>query len=78
MTGWALFVAWGEYQSAGTVNGWAVAFALVAGLFNPLVPVHLDRATWAFLDLSCAALFGAYGGLRLVSKNRQVPPVGGN
>jgi hypothetical protein len=70
VTGWALFIAWGEYQRAGTVNGWSVGFVLVAALFNPLVPVHLDRGTWAYLDLGSAALFCAYVGLRLLGKVR--------
>jgi len=36
--------------------GWVVAFGTVALLFNPLVPVHLDRSTWATIDVVVAAL----------------------
>ena len=32
------------------------AFAIMAVLFNPLVPIHLDRDLWRLLDLCAAAL----------------------
>jgi hypothetical protein len=37
--------------------GWAWAFGIVSLLFNPMLPVHLDRATWAVVDIAVAALF---------------------
>ena len=33
---------------------WAWAFALIAFLFNPLIPVHLTRATWTVIDIGVA------------------------
>ena len=38
-----------------------IAFLPVATLFNPTVPVYLDRETWAILDLVCAAGFVGFG-----------------
>lgn len=35
---------------------WPLIFVGVAIVFNPLVPVHLDRATWFYLDLGAAIL----------------------
>lgn len=35
----------------------AVFAALAAAVFNPLVPLHFDRDTWAALNLSFAAGF---------------------
>ena len=35
---------------------WMWAFGATALLFNPFVPVRLDRATWAVLDVAAAAL----------------------
>lgn len=35
---------------------WAWAFALVAVLFNPLVPVHFERGTWTAIDIGVALL----------------------
>jgi hypothetical protein len=39
--------------------GWSVAFGLVALLFNPLLIVSLDRATWVPIDVAVAVLYGA-------------------
>lgn len=36
--------------------GWIFVFAVVALLFNPLVPLHLRRGTWECLNLAAAAL----------------------
>lgn len=35
-------------------TGWVLAFIIVALLFNPVIPVHLKRETWAFLDIGIA------------------------
>jgi hypothetical protein len=35
----------------------AVAVALIAVLFNPIIPVHLNRTTWFYLDIIAAAVF---------------------
>ena len=35
--------------------GWA--FIAVALLFNPVVPVHLDRETWRVIDWGVALIF---------------------
>ena len=31
---------------------WAWLFALLALLFNPLAPIHLDRQTWGYFDVA--------------------------
>lgn len=43
---------------------WIVPFAIAAALFNPVVPVWLDRGTWVFLDLLTSGLF-AVGALKV-------------
>ena len=35
---------------------WALILAAVAVLFNPIVPVHLRRDTWSFVDVATAVL----------------------
>jgi hypothetical protein len=35
---------------------WAWLLGFTAALFNPLIPVRLDRETWAILDVAAAAL----------------------
>jgi len=37
-------------------GGWVWVLAFVALLFNPIIPVHLERETWAFIDVGVAVL----------------------
>jgi len=37
-------------------TGWAWALAILAIVFNPIVPVHLDRRTWAPVDVAAAII----------------------
>lgn len=53
-----------EFQRGRSVTGWIVAFALVAAIFNPIAPVHLDRETWAVIDVGVAGMFAAHWWLR--------------
>lgn len=48
---WLAIVAQRQQSTAWTIYG--VGLAL---LFNPLVPVHLDRTSWLPIDLVAAAL----------------------
>ncbi len=52
---WIVFVSFKSESSFRWV-GWP--FALIALLFNPLVPVHLDREVWRIIDFVVAAVFG--------------------
>lgn len=36
--------------------GWVLTFGIIAILFNPLIPIHLRRGTWQFIDLAAAVL----------------------
>lgn len=44
---------------AGTLQkiGWAWTFGIIALLFNPIIPVHLSRETWAPVDIVAGVLF---------------------
>jgi hypothetical protein len=35
---------------------WTIALGLLAVLFNPIIPIYLDRTTWAILDLAAAVV----------------------
>jgi len=35
---------------------WAWIFGIVTVLFNPIFPIHLERGTWAIIDVSVAVL----------------------
>ena len=37
--------------------GWAWTFGIIAVLFNPIIPIYLDRETWAFIDIGVAIIF---------------------
>jgi len=37
-------------------QGWAWCFGIIAALFNPIFPVHLDRETWAITDVGVAII----------------------
>lgn len=53
----AAYLAYREYQLDDKVTIWAVVFALLAILFNPIIPIHLSREIWAFFNVMCAAVF---------------------
>jgi len=55
VSGTSIYLAW----SARQVNkeGWLWAMGFVALLFNPIIPVHLDKFTWGAIDLGIAILF---------------------
>ena len=38
-------------------RGWLWAMVAIAALFNPIVPVRLDRAVWQFIDLATGLVF---------------------
>jgi hypothetical protein len=52
--GVAVYVAW----TAANIEkvGWAWTYGIMAALFNPIIPVHLSRDTWAVIDLAGAVL----------------------
>jgi hypothetical protein len=58
--GIAAVIAFAGFRDRPVVQAWSVLLALVAVLFNPIVPVHLDRQTWFYLDLGAAAVFVAH------------------
>lgn len=37
-------------------SAWAWIFGIIAFLFNPIIPVHLSRETWAPIDAAVAAI----------------------
>ena len=50
------FVAYKNYEAKD--NAMAVAFVIVAVLFNPIYPIYLDNETlWKFIDFATAVLF---------------------
>lgn len=54
-------------------KGWAWCFGIIAVLFNPLIPVHLNRALWALIDIGAAIAFLASFS---IPKSRAISPNG--
>ena len=38
------------------LNGWMWLFIVIAIMFNPIVPVHMTRDAWAWIDATVALL----------------------
>ena len=55
VTGVAAWVAYIAYDAQK--KPLMVIFIIVALLFYPLIPIHLDRETWAGIDVLCAIGF---------------------
>ena len=50
--------AWVAYIAYGAKKQWLMAlFLIIALLFNPIAPIHLDREIWAVIDILCATGF---------------------
>lgn len=47
-------------HSDGKKNALTTAFGLAAVLFNPLLPLEMERETWAFVNVATALLFLGY------------------
>lgn len=53
---WVAFLAYGWEKKWATV-----IFAIVAVLFNPLLPIHMSKEIWQPIDFACAVLFVVVG-----------------
>jgi len=58
--GAAAIIAFVCFQARPIIQAWSALLALVAILFNPIIPIHLNRSTWFYLDLIVAAVFIAH------------------
>ncbi len=58
--GAAAFLAWKHFDAIDRFSSWTIIFAIVAFLFNPLIPVHLSRELWVPIDLLTAIMFGVH------------------
>lgn len=57
---WVIFIssialANGFYKSG--LTAWVFTFGALAFLFNPIVPIHLNKSSWVAIDLVAAMLF---------------------
>ena len=55
VTGSAAYIAYQNYLQES--KGWVWTFAIIAILFNPISPIHLDREIWAVIDVTVAVVY---------------------
>jgi hypothetical protein len=55
--GVAVLIAVAGVPERPVVRVWSVPLFVIAVLFNPLIPIHLNRATWFYFDFGAAAIF---------------------
>jgi hypothetical protein len=55
--GIAVLIAAAGMRERPVVRIWSASLLAIVVLFNPLVPIHLSRATWFYFDLGAAAIF---------------------
>lgn len=55
VAGIALFTLWISYNSQRM--GWIWIMGGIALLFNPILPIHLDKGIWQIIDFFVAILF---------------------
>lgn len=53
-------LAYATAKASPRMSAWPFILGAAALLFNPVVPAHLDKATWAVLDLLAAALLAVH------------------
>ncbi len=63
---WFATVGWNDRQVSRI---WPVGFALIAVLFNPIMPVYLKRGTWFYLDILTAIIFLVHLGMARLRRN---------
>jgi len=51
----AVFLVWIAYNLKKTF--WVFLMGMVAILFNPIIPIHINKETWVIIDFITAVLF---------------------
>jgi len=53
------YLAW-SHASRLRLDAWVFILGGIAVLFNPIIPIHLGREVWTFIDVAAAAAIGAH------------------
>jgi hypothetical protein len=59
VTAAAAYIAYDTFQT-DKQSGWTWVFGFVAILFNPLIPIYLNKELWMIIDFATAILFIVY------------------
>lgn len=49
------YIAWASYESEKI--SWTWVFGVIAILFNPIIPINLNKELWVVIDMIVAILF---------------------
>ncbi|MDR9764409.1 hypothetical protein RJJ37_33210 [Rhizobium redzepovicii] len=71
----AIYLAWRDYKKKDAFNGWSLILSMVALLFNPLIPVYLDRGSWFVIDIAVAGIFAMRWHVSADGDNEENPRV---
>ena len=67
VTGYSAYLAHEHEKIA-----WTWIFGIIAVLYNPIAPIHLDRATWSVIDLIIAAIiFTSIFKMKVIAKKEE-------
>lgn len=50
------YLAWQHYNYCAELTWWTLLLGFIAVLFNPIIPIHLEREIWAPIDVISAAV----------------------
>ena len=51
----SIIVAWNFHKSQ--ISSWVFIFGAIAFLFNPIMPIHLNKQSWISIDFISSILF---------------------
>lgn len=64
LSGYLAYSAYNEKK-----NAWAWIFGILAILFNPILPIYLDRDTWSVIDaITAVIIFISIFKMKIVAK----------
>ena len=55
ITGTGLYSAYNYYTTQNIF--WILVFSFIAILFNPIIPIYMERETWGVIDISTSLVF---------------------
>jgi hypothetical protein len=53
----AAILCYAIFADENNLTSWSITFGLIAVLFNPIIPIHLKRDFWYFIDIGCSAIY---------------------
>ena len=64
----AIYIIIFEYKLKDKITLWSIVFLLITILFNPLIPIQLDKESWKIINIITALLFVVHLGMNIKSK----------